>query len=106
MPLINLWQPLYTHLALRGRARGVRGSLPARAGTSGSRSARSGGSPACGASTSGRCATSTKRISSPTTSSARPLLKNLLWRYGVRWTARNAAVQGLEFAAHLASPRR
>lgn len=99
MPLINLWQPLYTHLALRGRARGVRRILTGAGGDEWLQV-----SPQWGFSRLRRLHLGEMRHLYRTYLQSynlerRPLLKNLLWRYGVRWTARNAAVQGLEFAA-------
>ena len=99
MPLINLWQPLYTHLALRGRARGVRRILTGAGGDEWLQV-----SPQWGFSRLRRLHLGEMRHLYRTYLQSYnlergPLLKNLLWRYGVRWTARNAAVQGLEFAA-------
>ncbi len=99
MPLINLWQPLYTHLALRGRARGMRRILTGAGGDEWLQV-----SPQWGFSRLRRLHLGEMRHLYRTYLQSynlerRPLLKNLLWRYGVRWTARNAAVQGLELAA-------
>lgn len=101
MPLINLWQPLYTHLALRGRARGMRRILTGAGGDEWLQV-----SPQWGFSRLRRLHLGEMRHLYRTYLQSYglergPLLKNLLWRYGVRYTARNAAVQGLE----LATPR-
>lgn len=101
MPLINLWQPLYTHLALRGRARGMRRILTGAGGDEWLQV-----SPQWGFSRLRRLHLGEMRHLYRTYLQSYglergPLLKNLLWRYGVRYTARNAAVQGLQ----LATPR-
>jgi asparagine synthetase B (glutamine-hydrolysing) len=99
MPLINLWQPLYTHLALRGRARGMRRILTGAGGDEWLQV-----SPQWGFSRLRRFHLGEMRHLYRTYLQSYnlergPLLKNLLWRYGVRYTARNAAVEGLELAA-------
>jgi asparagine synthetase B (glutamine-hydrolysing) len=99
MPLVNLWQPLYTHLALRGRARGVRRILTGAGGDEWLQV-----SPQWGFSRLRRFHVGEMRHLYRTylqsySLERGPLLKNLLWRYGVRYTARNAAITGLGRAA-------
>jgi asparagine synthetase B (glutamine-hydrolysing) len=97
MPLVNLWQPLYTHLALRARDRGTVRILTGAGGDEWLQV-----SPQWGFSRLRRLHLGEMRHLYRTylqsyNLSRGPLLKNLLWRYGLRHTLRNAAVQG--FAA-------
>jgi asparagine synthetase B (glutamine-hydrolysing) len=99
MPLVNLWQPLYTHLALLGKANGARRILTGAGGDEWLQV-----SPQWGFSRLRRLHVREMQHLYRTYLQSYnlkrgPLLKNLLWKYGLYFTLRNAALKTLDFAA-------
>jgi asparagine synthetase B (glutamine-hydrolysing) len=95
MPLVNLWQPLYTHLALLARGEGVRRILTGAGGDEWLQV-----SPHWGFSRLRRLHIGEMRHLYRTylrsyNLERGPLLKNLLWKYGLRHTLRDAALNVL-----------
>jgi asparagine synthetase B (glutamine-hydrolysing) len=99
MPLVNLWQPLYTHLALRGRARGMNRVLTGAGGDEWLQV-----SPLWGFSRLRRLHLGQMRHLYRTYLQSSnlepgPLLKNLLWKYGLEHTLRRTAKSTLHTVA-------
>lgn len=95
MPLVNLWQPLYTHLALLARGDGIRRILTGAGGDEWLQV-----SPHWGFSRLRRLHVGEMRHLYRTylrsyNLERGPLLKNLLWKYGLRHTLRDAALNVL-----------
>jgi asparagine synthase (glutamine-hydrolysing) len=99
MPLVNLWQPLYTQLALRARETGARRILTGAGGDEWLQV-----SPQWGFSRLRRLRVREMHHLYRTYLQSynlrpRPLLKNLLWKYGLHYTIRGLAVKGFETLA-------
>jgi asparagine synthase (glutamine-hydrolysing) len=95
-PLVNLWQPLYTHLAMRARANGLRRVLTGAGGDEWLQV-----TPQWGFSRLRRLHVREMHHLYRTYMQSYnlkrgPLLKNLLWKYGLYYTLRNAALAGLD----------
>jgi asparagine synthetase B (glutamine-hydrolysing) len=95
-PLVNLWQPLYTHLAMRARANGLRRVLTGAGGDEWLQV-----TPQWGFSRLRRLHVREMHHLYRTYLQSYnlkrgPLLKNLLWKYGLYYTLRNAALSGLD----------
>jgi asparagine synthetase B (glutamine-hydrolysing) len=99
MPLVNLWQPLYTHLALRGREHGVSRVLTGAGGDEWLQV-----SPLWGFSRLRRLhLRQTRHLYRTYLQSSNlergPLLKNLVWKYGLHHALRVTAKSTLHTAA-------
>ena len=99
MPLVNLWQPAYAHLALLAQARGLRRVLTGAGGDEWLQV-----SPQWGFSRLRRLHVREMHHLYRTYLQSynlkpRPLLKNLVWRYGIRYALRSAALKALDVTA-------
>ena len=98
MPLVNLWQPAYAHLALLAKGMGIRRVLTGAGGDEWLQV-----SPQWGFSRLRRLHVREMHHLYRTYLQSYnlkrgPLLKNLLWRYGIRHTLRSAAIKSLDAA--------
>jgi asparagine synthase (glutamine-hydrolysing) len=105
MPLVNLWQPLYTHLTLRARANGLTRVLTGAGGDEWLQV-----SPQWGFSRLRRLQVRHMRHLYRTYLQSynlepRPLLKNLLWKYGLHYALRTTAKSTLDRVAPSAGAR-
>jgi len=99
MPLVNLWQPAYAHLALLAQARGLRRVLTGAGGDEWLQV-----SPQWGFSRLRRLHVREMHHLYRTYLQSynlkpRPLLKNLVWRYCIRYALRSAALKALDVTA-------
>ena len=106
MPLVNLWQPAYAHLALLAKGMGIRRVLTGAGGDEWLQV-----SPQWGFSRLRRLHVREMHHLYRTYLQSYnlkrgPLLKNLLWRYGIRHTLRSAAMKSLDAALPKRRPGR